>query len=323
MSLPDPHSGLGAKISIVIPIYDEAAMLPLLFGRLAEVLGQLPGWRWELVLVDDGSRDDSAQIVAQQAASFPGPVWLRRFSRNFGHQAALMAGLQKATGDGVIILDADLQDPPELFASLLDHFRQGYDVVYGVRRSREGGIMLTFAYRLFYFVFRRVAEMPIPLDAGDFGLLNRRTVEVLSRMNEHDLLLRGLRSWVGFRQIGIPYDRPARQAGGTKYTLRRLVRLAMSAFFGFSSLPLRICTCCGLAAVILTLGYAAYALYGKLVLHTNPHGWTSLIMVVLLTSGAQLISVGILGEYVARIYWQTLNRPLFVVAEDAHFPNAS
>jgi glycosyltransferase involved in cell wall biosynthesis len=237
MSTPDPLSSRGQKISIVIPIFNEAAMIPILFGRLAEALRQWPGWRGELVLVDDGSSDDSAEMIALHAGSFPGPVWLRRFSRNFGHQAALMAGLQKATGDAVIIVDADLQDPPQLFGSLLDYFSQGYDIVYGVRRKREGGVILPFAYKIFYFVFRHVAEVPIPLDAGDFWLLNRRTVEVISRMNEQDLLLRGLRSWVGFRQVGIPYDRPARQAGQTKYTLRRLIRLAMSAFFGFSSLP--------------------------------------------------------------------------------------
>jgi dolichol-phosphate mannosyltransferase len=211
MSSPDPDSRPGEKISIVVPIFNESAMIPLLFERLAEALRHLPGWRWELVLVDDGSGDDSAEMAARHAGSFPGPVWLRRFSRNFGHQAALMAGLQKATGDAAIIIDADLQDPPELFGSLLDYFRQGYDVVYGVRRKREGGAVLALAYRVFYFVFRRVAEIPIPLDAGDFGLLNRRTMEVLARMNEQDLLLRGLRSWVGFRQIGIPYDRPAGQ----------------------------------------------------------------------------------------------------------------
>jgi len=306
----------GSKISIVVPVFNEAAMITLLLERLAATARQLDRYTWELVLVDDGSTDDSAQRILDQAGLFPGKLLLRRFSRNFGHQAALMAGLEKASGDAIIFIDADLQDPPDLFTTFLDHFEKGYDVVYGVRKRRQAGFVMNLAYKLFYLLFQKMADVAIPLDAGDFGLISRRAAQVIRQMPERDLLLRGLRSWVGFKQIGIPYDRPERHAGESKYTLRKLMRLASSAFFGYSSLPLRVATACGFGSVLLALFYGGYALYGKLVLDSNPPGWTSLVMVILLLSGAQLISVGILGEYIARIYQQTLNRPLYVVADD-------
>jgi len=310
MATPPP------RVSIVVPVFNEAAMITLLFQRLAATVNPLDRYEWELILVDDGSSDDSARRIKDQAQLFPGKVLLRQFSRNFGHQAALMAGLEKATGDAVIFIDADLQDPPELFSTFLENFEKGFDVVYAVRQKRDSGLFLKLAYKIFYLLFRKLAEVPVPLDSGDFGLISRRAANVIRQMPEKDLLLRGLRSWVGFKQIGVPYDRPERAAGETKYTLGKLMRLAASAFFGYSSLPLRISTGCGLASVVLALLYGAYALYGKWVLNSNPPGWTSLVLVVLLLGGAQLISVGILGEYIARIYKQSLDRPLYIVADD-------
>ncbi len=309
-------AGSEAKISIVIPVFNEEAMITLLLERLAAVVGKLPQYQWELVLVDDGSSDRSVERILAQSSLFPGTVLLRQFSRNFGHQAALLAGLEKASGEAIIIIDADLQDPPEMFATFLEHYRLGYDVVYGVRAKREAGFVMNLAYKSFYKIFQMMANIDIPLDAGDFSLISRRTVRVILQMPERDILLRGMRSWVGFRQIGLPYDRPDRLAGETKYTLTKLVRLASSAFFGYSSLPLRISTTCGLGAVLVGLIYGTYALYGKLIANHNPPGWTSLIIIVLFLGGAQLISVGILGEYVGRIYKQALSRPLYVVAED-------
>ncbi len=306
----------GSKISIVIPVFNEAAMITLLLERLAATVRQLDRYTWELILVDDGSVDDSAQRILDQASLFPGKLLLRRFSRNFGHQAALMAGLEKASGEAIIFIDADLQDPPELFAAFLSHFEKGYDVVYGIRKRRDSGLWLKLSYKIFYLLFQKMADVSIPLDAGDFGLISRRAANIIKQMPEKDLLLRGLRSWVGFKQVGVPYDRPERAAGETKYTLRKLMNLAASAFFGYSSLPLRISTGCGLGAILLGLLYGGYALYGKWVLNANPPGWTSLLMIVLLLGGAQLISVGILGEYISRIYRQSLSRPLYVVADD-------
>lgn len=293
-------------------------MITLLLERLATVVRKLDRYEWELVLIDDGSVDDSALLILKQAKMFPGKLYLRQFSRNFGHQAALMAGLEKASGDAIVFIDADLQDPPELLGTFLDHFEKGYDVVYGIRQQREIGWLMNIASKSFYVLFQKLAEISIPLDAGDFGLISRRAANIIKQMPERDLLLRGLRSWVGFKQIGIPYNRPGRAAGKTKYTFAKIMRTAMSAFFGYSSLPLRISTSCGLGAVILALFYGGYALWEKLMYDSNPPGWTSLIMVVLLLGGAQLISVGILGEYIARIYRQTLSRPLYVVAADHH-----
>jgi len=303
-------------ISVIVPIYNESETVVSLLDRLAEIARQLNRYAWELVLVDDGSVDDSVAKIEKERSIFPGTVLLRRFSRNFGHQAALMAGLQKASGEAVIFLDGDLQDPPEFFSVFLSHYEKGCDIVYGVREHRDANLISKLAYKIFYFLFQRLAEVNIPLDAGDFGLLSRRAANVIQLMPEQDLLLRGLRSWVGFKQVGVPYDRPKRAAGETKYTLRKLMCLAGSAFFGYSALPLRISTACGLAAVVLAIIYGAYVLYGKFVLNSNPPGWTSLMMVVLILSGTQLISVGILGEYISRIYKQTLNRPLYVVADD-------
>jgi len=303
-------------ISVIIPIYNESEMIPSLLEKLAEVARGLSRYQWELVMVDDGSSDDSVEKIERERRIFPGGIVVRRFSRNFGHQAALMAGLQKASGEAIIFIDADLQDPPELFSTFLSHYEKGCDVVYGIREQREATAALKLAYKLFYFLFQQMAEVNIPLDAGDFGLISRRTANIIRSMSEQDLLLRGLRCWVGFKQVGVPYARPKRAAGETKYTLRKLMSLAGSAFFGYSTLPLRISTGLGCGAVGLALIYGAYVLYGKITLNANPPGWTSLMLVVLALSGTQLISVGILGEYISRIYKQTLNRPLYVIEND-------
>jgi polyisoprenyl-phosphate glycosyltransferase len=303
-------------ISLVVPFLNEAAVLPQLFATLARVLPGLAGHRWELVLVDDGSTDDSAACVRREAGRFPGAVRLVRLSRNFGHQPALLAGLRTARGAAVIALDADLQDPPELFAEFLRHFATGHDVVYAVRQNRRESGWKRAAYWLFYRLFRRFAEVQIPLDAGDFGLMSRRVVALVSATAEHDLLLRGLRSWSGFRQLGVPYDRPERPAGETKYTLRRLGRLAGSAFFGYSTLPLRLATWLGLGAAAVGALYGAYVLCAKLTGASTPQGWASLALLLLFLGGAQLVCVGILGEYIGRIYQQVQARPQYVVAEE-------
>jgi glycosyltransferase involved in cell wall biosynthesis len=303
-------------VSIIVPVYNESAMMALLLERLGKVIVRLEDYAWELVLVDDGSTDDSFEQIQQHRAVFPGVIMVRRLSRNFGHQAALMAGLEKATGQALILIDADLQDPPELFPEFLRLFREGYDIVYGVRKTRQEGFPNNLVYKLFYLLFQKMAEIPMPLDAGDFGLLSGRAARIIRGMPDQDLLLRGLRSWIGFKHTGVTYDRPQRAAGQTKYTWKKLLRLAGSAFFGYSALPLRISTSCGFVAFTLALLYGTYVLWGKLIYNTSPPGWTSLMMVVLVFSGTQLISVGILGEYTARIYKQTLNRPLYVVADE-------
>ncbi|MEN3371118.1 MAG: polyisoprenyl-phosphate glycosyltransferase [Verrucomicrobiota bacterium] len=221
-----------------------------------------------------------------------------------------------AKGDAVILLDADLQDPPELIGSFLRKFEEGYDVVYAIRKTREGDASNNFAYKLFYRLFRRVAEIPIPVDAGDFGLMSRKVASLVIAMPESDIFLRGLRSWVGFKQIGIPYERPARAAGATKYSFSKLLKLAASAFFGFSFLPLRIATSLGLITVFLALCYSVFAICAALFFQSAPRGWASVIGVISFIGGAQLVCIGILGEYIGRIYKQTLGRPLFIIAEE-------
>ncbi|HEY8966226.1 MAG TPA: glycosyltransferase family 2 protein [Candidatus Methylacidiphilales bacterium] len=302
-------------VSIVVPFYNEEEVLPALLRRLGETVRALPDYAWELVLVNDGSADASVAAIAAHRALFPGKVVLRQFSRNFGHQPALMAGLEKAAGEAILFIDADLQDPPELFAEFLARHREGYEVVYAVRARREGSAVKKAAYSLFYRLFRRLADIAIPLDSGDFGLVGRRAADAILRMPEKDLLLRGLRSWVGFRQTAVHYERPERAAGAPKYTFRKLLRLATSAFFGYSALPLQVASGLGVAAVLLGFLYGCYALYGKL--HgENPQGWTSLAILVLFLGGVQLVTIGIMGEYIARIYRQGQGRPLYLVAED-------
>ena len=302
------------RVSLVIPLFNEESMVPLLFEALRTFLAARLHVDWELVLVDDGSRDGTVAAVKSQKA-LPVPVRLVRLSRNFGHQCALTAGLQRAQGEAVVCMDADLQDPPEVVDVFLEKYREGYDVVYAVREKREGSLIKRAAYAVFYRIFQRVAEIPVPLDSGDFGLMSRRIASLVASMPERDILLRGLRSWVGFRQIGIPCHRPERVAGEAKYTFRKLMRLATSAFFGFSRLPLRFATGTGALAVCIGFCYGAYALISKWRGHA-PWGWTSVILILLILGGAQLVAIGILGEYVARIYEQTRGRPLYVVAEE-------
>lgn len=302
-------------ISLVIPLFNEAEIIEQLFVTLNATISALPKYRWELVLIDDGSTDQTVEQAKLYRPIFKAQIRLVRFSRNFGHQPALMAGIMSAGGDAIVCLDADLQDPPALISAFLTKFEQGFEIVYAVREGRVASWGKKMAYSVFYRLFRSVAEVPIPLDAGDFGLLSKRAASLITSMPEHDIFLRGLRSWIGFRQIGIPYKRPGRCVGDTKYTLSKLLSLAGSAFFGFSFLPLRIATSLGLLTVFLSLCYTVFAAGAALFYHNAPKGWASVIGVISFIGGAQLISIGILGEYIGRIYKQTQGRPLFVVTE--------
>lgn len=303
-------------VSLVIPLCNEEEVIEQLFSRLSAMIATLPAYRWELILVDDGSTDRTVAEVTRHSRTFPAALRLIKFSRNFGHQPALTAGIRAAAGAAVVCLDADLQDPPELVGSFLEKFEEGFDVVYAVRAARVEGWAKNLAYKMFYRLFRSVAEVPIPLDAGDFSLMTKRAARLVTAMSEQDIFLRGLRSWIGFRQIGVPYDRPTRSTGETKYRFGKLLNLAASAFFGFSFLPLRLATTLGFLTVLLSLGYTAFALAGAVFFRDVPRGWASVVGVISFIGGAQLISIGILGEYIGRIYKQTRGRPLFVIAEE-------
>jgi polyisoprenyl-phosphate glycosyltransferase len=308
-----PVSKKRPRISIVVPLHDEEENLDELHRRILALMAR-PGASIEAVWVDDGSRDSTGSRIAAIAAADPRftAVFL---SRNFGHQRALSAGLAWASGTrAVYIIDGDLQDPPEMLPVFLDRMAAGFDVVYGVRRSRRENALKRACYALFYRILRRISSTDIPLDSGDFCLISRRVADLLVRMPEESRFLRGMRSWVGFRQTGVPYDRSPRRGGKPKYTLRSMWHLAMDGVFNFSELPVRFMTASGAAIVGGSLLFFAYSLFRKLVLHDVPRGFTMLFFAILMFGGVQLLSLGILGEYVLRIFFQVKGRPNYVVS---------
>ncbi len=303
---------MGTMISVVLPVYNEAENLGVLVERLRPVLERFAGDGFEVVFVDDGSTDASPAWLDALAGRDPRFKAIH-LSRNFGHQAALQAGLDAAAGDAVVTMDADLQDPPEVLAQLVGKWREGYDVVYAIRRQRKDGLAKRAAYAAFYRSLRAVAEIDVPLDAGDFCLLDRRVVDALASLGERGRFLRGLRSWVGFRQAGVEYEREARHAGAPKYGLRKLVRLALSGYVGFSSMPLRLAAWLGFLAAGTGFVIAAWAALTRLLDVPSPRGWASTMAAILFVGGVQLVMLGVLGEYLGRVYDEVRRRPLYIV----------
>ncbi len=309
-------------LSVIIPCYNEITVLPLLEERLRAVLPGL-GMPWEVVFVDDGSIDGSYERLAVLHASDP-RFKLLRFSRNFGHQAAIAAGLACARGEAVAILDADLQDPPELLAECLKHWRDGDHVIYCQREERREGALLRLLYAGFYRLLRASAEISMPLDAGDFCLMDRRVVDVITQLPEHRVFVRGLRAWAGFRQRALPYARPARAAGETKYGLGRLGSLAANGLFSFTLIPLRVATFVGVLLILLSGAWGLFVLSWRLLgfrvfglTASELPGWTGFVLLLILFGSVQLVLLGVLGEYVGRIYEETKGRPRWIV-EAAH-----
>lgn len=311
---------LQTTLTVVIPCYNEEAVLDALVERLSSAAAAWP-CRWEVLLVDDGSTDgtwEKIQQIHQQDPRWKGI----RLSRNFGHQLAVWTGFQHASGELVAILDADLQDPPELLGSFLQEWEQGYDVVYAVRAKRQEGFLKRLAYKSFYRILAFLAEVPIPLDSGDFCLMDRRVVQAMLQTREQEPFVRGLRAWVGFRQKGVPYERPPRAGGQPKYTLSKLVRLAFSGIFSFSTRPLRVATWFGLVVSlfsflfgILTFVQRIFASeLAKLGLEPVP-GFATIVCAIFFLGGVQLICLGILGEYIGRIYENVKGRPHTILAE--------
>ena len=299
-------------LSVVLPVFNERETLDRLLARLVPVLERATDGSFEALFVDDGSDDGSSELLDGFHAR-DSRAKVIHFSRNFGHQAALQAGLDAARGAAVILMDADLQDPPELLERFVARWREGYEVVYAVRRRRKETTVKRLAYALFYRTLKAMAEIDVPLEAGDFCLLDRRVVDALVALPERNRFLRGLRSWVGFRQVGVEYERDARFAGESKYTLRKLVRLALSGYVGFSAMPLRAATWLGFGAALTGFGIALWAVVTKLLDVPSPRGWASTLAVVLFVGGVQLIMLGVLGEYVGRVYDEVRRRPLYVV----------
>jgi dolichol-phosphate mannosyltransferase len=302
------------RLSVAVPVHDEEENLPALLARLGAVLNAVPGGPHEMVFVDDGSRDGSARLLREAAARDPRVV-LVELSRNFGHQAALSAALDHVRGDAVVIMDADLQDEPESIPLFMARFAEGYDVVYAQRTRRKEPLLLRACYYLFYRIAAGVSTIQLPLDAGDFGLMSRRVVDLLRHMPERQRYLRGLRAWAGFRQVAVPVERAARHAGDSKYGVRKLIGLAFDGIFAFSVVPLRAATMAGAGAVFLSILFSIYQLFARFFLAHQPRGFTALILALTFLSGVQLFFLGIIGEYLGRVYEEVKNRPLYVVGE--------
>jgi dolichol-phosphate mannosyltransferase len=300
-------------LSVVAPVFNEHGTLDELHRRLTAALAALDSY--EIVLVDDGSTDGSWDTLLGLAAGDP-RIRLLKLSRNFGHQAALSAGLDAARGDAVVLMDADLQDPPELIPRLVETWREGFDVVYAVRGDREGETRVRLAsIALFYRLLHRISPTEIPRNVGDFRLLSRRAADAVSAMPERARFLRGMTSWIGFRQTGVPYTREARHAGESKYPPSKLIRLAFDGITSFSTAPIKLVTAIGFALVVFCIGVLGWTLYVRFFTSHHPQGWTSVIAVVLLLGGVQLLSLGVIGQYVARIFDETKQRPVYLVEE--------
>jgi len=300
------------RVSVAVPVCDEKDVIPELVRRVSAVLDGLPGGPHELVLVDDGSVDGTTRLL-EEAAVGDRRVVIVELSRNFGHQMAVTAALDHASGDVVVVMDGDLQDLPEAIPTLLAAHQEGYDVVYARRVGRKEGVVLRAAYALFYRLVAALSSIDLPVDAGDFSLLSRRVVEELKAMPERHRYVRGLRAWVGFRQKGIDVERGARHAGRSKYTLGRLLRLAADGLIAFSVAPLRLATLLGLGSLLVSSVYVAYALFARFFLQQSPRGFTALIVAVVFLAGIQLVVLGVLGEYVGRVYEEIKRRPHYVV----------
>jgi glycosyltransferase involved in cell wall biosynthesis len=300
------------RLSVAIPIYNEESVLPDLYRRLKAVLDTTPNGPHEIVFVDDGSHDGSREILGALAIADP-RVKVVLLSRNFGHQSALSAALDHVTGDVVVLMDGDLQDTPETIPKFLQMYRQGFDVVYAVREKRKESLLKKICYAGFYKIIHQLSELELPEGSGDFALISRRVVDQMKAMPERHRYLRGLRYWVGYRQTGITVERDARHSGVSKYSLRKLFQLAFDGIFSFSVKPLRAATGIGLMAIFASMLYVAYAIAAHAFFSRSPDGFTAMITLMTGFTGLQLVFLGLIGEYVGRVYEQVKLRPMYVV----------
>jgi polyisoprenyl-phosphate glycosyltransferase len=299
-------------ISIIVPLYNEEAVFEKLIQRLTNVISKT-SFNCEVILINDGSSDKTAELIeliCKKDKRFTGVL----LSRNHGHQLAVSAGLANVRAKkGAMIIDGDLQDPPELVNEFYKLLISGYDVIYAIRKNRKESFFKKLAYAGYYRLQKKISSFNIPIDSGDFSMLSRRVVDTINAMPEQSRYLRGMRAWVGFKQIGYEYDRDERQAGETKYSWNKLFELAFNGIFNFSDFPVKFITRMGFVTVLFSLFYFVYNLYRKIYYNDVPQGFTATILAIILFSGVQLISLGLIGEYVLRIYNQVRNRPLFVI----------
>jgi dolichol-phosphate mannosyltransferase len=301
-------------LSIVVPVFNEAEGIDAFYQRLRKVADSLTPISCEIVFVDDGSTDDSYQELVK-FAHCDKDIRIIKFSRNFGHQIAITAGIDAAKGDAVVVIDADLQDPPEVIKEFIEKWQDGYDAVYGIREKRNGeSRMKLLTAATFYRLLHHIIKLDIPVDVGDFRLMSRRVVEYFKQLKEKDRYVRGLVSWIGFKQTGVPYSRDSRFAGETKFPYRKMIKFALDGITSFSDVPLKLATWLGYFTSFLALLYLCSVFIQKALGYTV-QGWATIMVAVLFIGGVQLISLGIIGEYIGRIFNETKQRPLYVIDE--------
>ena len=302
------------RISIVVPVYNEREVVDKFYQRLKDVLDSLQSFVHEIIFVDDGSKDGTYQKLIDLAI-LDKNINVMKLTRNFGHQIAITAGIDIARGNAVVVIDADLQDPPEIIKDFIIKWQEGYDVVYGVRERRHGETgMKLFTANLFYRILKRLTHVDIPIDVGDFRLMSKRVVKQLRKFREQDRFVRGLVSWVGYNQIGIPYSREKRYAGETKYPYTKMLKFAIDGLTSFSSVPLRLATYLGYITSLFAFLYACSVFIQK-ALGITVQGWATIMVGMLFIGGVQLICLGIIGEYISRIFTETKQRPMYLVEE--------
>ncbi len=311
----------GKRMSLVLPLFNEEAVFPELYRRLMGVLDTMPT-DYELLFVDDGSRDRTLELIREAAGRNPRVRFLS-FSRNFGHQIAVSAGIDHAEGDAVVVMDSDLQDPPEIIPQLYEKWLEGWEVVYAVRHRRKEGWFLKLCYYFYYRALKEISDVPIPPDSGDFCLMDQKVVRVLQAMPERNRYVRGIRAWVGFRQTGYAYERDKRFSGSSKYSMAKLLKLALDGITSLSHFPLRLSGYLGYGMALLSALGLVYSLASKLWSPATPRGWSSLALAIFFLGGVQLIMLSLVGSYVGRIYTEVQRRPLYIIRETGNLPLVS
>jgi dolichol-phosphate mannosyltransferase len=308
------------KISLVVPMYYEEKVVNECYKRLTEVLGKTENYEYEIIFINDGSKDKTLELL-EEIAKKDARVKIISFTRNFGHQAAVTAGLKHVSGDAIVIIDSDLQDPPELIPHMLKLWEEGNQVIYGKRKTRDGeSAFKLFTAKMFYKTLNALSDVDIPKDTGDFRLVDREVVEVINSLPEHNKFLRGLWSWVGFKQLPYEYERKERFAGETKYPLKKMLKLAADGIISFSTKPLKFVGALGLISIAISVCIMIYALISfAFKLNNLTAGWTSLMVAITFFAGVQLMSIWIISEYIARIYDESKNRPQYIIEKKINF----
>ena len=310
------------KISLVIPMYYEEQVVEECYKRVTKVLKDLNDYNYEIIFINDGSKDKTLEIL-ENLAKTDDNVKIISFSRNFGHQAAVTAGLKYVSGDAIIIMDADLQDPPELIPDMLEYWKNGYEVIYGKRKKRDGeSAFKLFTAKVFYETLNKLSDVEIPKDTGDFRLVDKKVVDVINQLPEHNKFLRGLFSWVGFKQYAYEYERKERFAGKTKYPLKKMLKLAKDGILGFSTKPLKIVGGLGIISVLISIAILIYAILSfTYKWNSLTPGWTSIMCTMTFLGGIILLSLWMIGEYIARIYDETKQRPEYIIDKTININN--